>query len=175
MARTDPQINIRLPLELKEKLEDEARGNNRSTTAEIVSRLEEVDQLRAKLSELEPQVGRVLDFSRLERLLEQSLEMLDRSAAEAKENVAVLHWMREQQSGLVRLIEAIAAGNGELKPEFMDALRKMLANKGKGNDFPETPISDSPIQPLDLEELLYDPPAKSAPQKKGKKIGPGDE
>jgi molybdopterin converting factor small subunit len=41
MARDDPQINIRLPATLKERLESEAVANSRSTTAEIVARLEQ--------------------------------------------------------------------------------------------------------------------------------------
>lgn len=41
MARTDPQLNIRIPAELKDALDAVAGKNNRSTTAEIISRLEE--------------------------------------------------------------------------------------------------------------------------------------
>ena len=40
MSRTDPQINIRLPDELKAKLREEARKNTRTMNAEIVNRLE---------------------------------------------------------------------------------------------------------------------------------------
>jgi hypothetical protein len=40
MARTDPQINIRLPLALKERLGVAARANQRTMNAEIVQRLE---------------------------------------------------------------------------------------------------------------------------------------
>lgn len=38
--RTDPQFKLRLPAELKKRLEDAAARANRSLTAEIVSRLE---------------------------------------------------------------------------------------------------------------------------------------
>lgn len=41
MARTDPQLNIRLPADLKEKLERVAKMSGRSVTAEIVKRLGE--------------------------------------------------------------------------------------------------------------------------------------
>jgi hypothetical protein len=41
MSREDPQVNIRLPAELKDALAKEARENNRSVTAEIVYRLAE--------------------------------------------------------------------------------------------------------------------------------------
>ncbi|MEF8764894.1 Arc family DNA-binding protein [Stenotrophomonas sp. A3_2] len=40
MARTDPQVNIRIPSALKERLEDVAGESGRSLTAEIVHRLE---------------------------------------------------------------------------------------------------------------------------------------
>jgi hypothetical protein len=40
MSREDPQLRIRLPIELKEKIEDAAKSNNRSMNAEIVQRLD---------------------------------------------------------------------------------------------------------------------------------------
>ena len=40
MSREDPQLRIRLPIELKEKIEDSAKVNNRSMNAEIVQRLD---------------------------------------------------------------------------------------------------------------------------------------
>ena len=41
MARNDPQMNLRLPVELKEQIEDAAAQNNRTLTAEVVGRLQE--------------------------------------------------------------------------------------------------------------------------------------
>lgn len=40
MSREDPQLRIRLPIELKEKIEDSAKANGRSMNAEIVQRLD---------------------------------------------------------------------------------------------------------------------------------------
>ncbi|XUA17421.1 Arc family DNA-binding protein [Citrobacter sp. OP27] len=40
MSRDDPQLRIRLPIELKEKIDDAAKSNNRSMNAEIVQRLD---------------------------------------------------------------------------------------------------------------------------------------
>lgn len=40
MSREDPQLRIRLPSDLKEKIEEAAKSNNRSMNAEIVQRLE---------------------------------------------------------------------------------------------------------------------------------------
>lgn len=41
MARNDPQMNLRVPMELKEKIEKVALDNGRTITAEAVHRLEE--------------------------------------------------------------------------------------------------------------------------------------
>ena len=40
MARTDPQLNFRIPAELKKRLEKAAAENQRTLTAELVNRLE---------------------------------------------------------------------------------------------------------------------------------------
>lgn len=40
MARNDPQMNLRVPMELKEKIEKAALENGRTITAEAVHRLE---------------------------------------------------------------------------------------------------------------------------------------
>lgn len=39
MSREDPQLRIRLPIELKEKIEGSAKDNKRSMNAEIIFRL----------------------------------------------------------------------------------------------------------------------------------------
>lgn len=41
MARNDPQMNLRVPMELKEKIEKTAFENGRTITAEAVFRLEQ--------------------------------------------------------------------------------------------------------------------------------------
>lgn len=40
MSRTDPQFNLRIPEELRDKVMASAKANGRSSTAEILSRLE---------------------------------------------------------------------------------------------------------------------------------------
>jgi hypothetical protein len=40
MARSDPQLNFRIPVELRDKLDAAARENNRSLTGELIARLE---------------------------------------------------------------------------------------------------------------------------------------
>lgn len=39
MARNEPQVNLRMPQEMKNTLEQRAKGNNRSLTAEVIARL----------------------------------------------------------------------------------------------------------------------------------------
>lgn len=41
MARTDPQLKLRLPPDLKVRIEEEAKRNNRSINAQLVFMLEE--------------------------------------------------------------------------------------------------------------------------------------
>lgn len=41
MARNDPQMNLRVPMELKENIEKSALDNGRTITAEAVFRLEQ--------------------------------------------------------------------------------------------------------------------------------------
>ena len=40
MARTDPQVNFRIPADLADRLKEAAAANNRTLTAELVHRLE---------------------------------------------------------------------------------------------------------------------------------------
>ncbi|EZQ10735.1 Arc family DNA-binding protein [Acinetobacter sp. Ver3] len=45
MARTDPQVNFRIPAELKDKLDEAAKNNGRTLTAELILRLETTFEL----------------------------------------------------------------------------------------------------------------------------------
>lgn len=53
MARNDPQMNLRLPVDLKEQIEDAAAKNNRTLTAEVVDRLQQSFELIAGLKDEE--------------------------------------------------------------------------------------------------------------------------
>lgn len=64
VSRTDPQINIRIPAELKRRLEDAADTAGRTLTGEVVRRLDDsfggsdpVAELRTRVDELERQVA----------------------------------------------------------------------------------------------------------------------
>lgn len=58
MARTDPQVNIRLPAELLQRLEVAAAENQRAFKAEIVARLERSFTDETELAELRQQAKR---------------------------------------------------------------------------------------------------------------------
>ena len=67
MARTDPQFNVRMPADLKEKIEEAAKENGRSMNAEIVYRLQrsiEDDQVETggirhmELRIVDPSIGK---------------------------------------------------------------------------------------------------------------------
>lgn len=59
MARNDPQMNLRVPIELKEKIEQTALENGRTITAEAVYRLEK---------SFEPNFFRVTTFNNLDEI-----------------------------------------------------------------------------------------------------------
>lgn len=103
MARTDPQINIRLPARLKARLEAVAQREGRSLTAVIVQRLEAsfpslADQiLEARTAELkaideELRVTKV----RVDELEGQKRAGFPGSPQNAKEADEELSWYRQQ-------------------------------------------------------------------------------
>jgi len=73
MSKIDVQVNFRMPAELKARLEQAAKGNHRSVTAELVARLEEsfiprtmddigqdrLKSLNARYSELSEEINRI--------------------------------------------------------------------------------------------------------------------
>lgn len=73
MARNDPQMNLRVPMELKEKVEKAAYENGRTITAEAVYRLEE------SFNKTQPQVD---DLESLKKEI-QKLNMTVYTLAEA--------------------------------------------------------------------------------------------
>ena len=82
MARTDPQINIRLPLELKERIRIIGDQNGRSMNAEIVHRLEQSFEAEAKSAETPDKLEQLLSKhmrSFEKRVLERVREQLDNS------------------------------------------------------------------------------------------------
>lgn len=65
MARTDPQMNIRLPAGLKAALEDEARRSGRSLNSEVVNRLQESLVSRRLQKQLDSAIASDSDLERI--------------------------------------------------------------------------------------------------------------
>lgn len=61
MARNDPQMNLRVPMELKERIEKAALDNGRTITAEAVYRLEQSfeHQENSDIAQLKQQIERM--------------------------------------------------------------------------------------------------------------------
>ncbi|MEF2071918.1 Arc family DNA-binding protein [Consotaella aegiceratis] len=117
MAREDLHFRLRIPEDLKASIEAAAEEHHRSMTAEIVARLE-----KSFASEQE--------LARWAELSEQLLASLRRSQKEHEENLRVWEWMHEQQVGLIAVLEAVAATDGNLSAGLLDAIRKALATRG---------------------------------------------
>lgn len=84
MARTDPQFNLRIPLELKEKVESAAKSSGRSATAEIIARLEA--SFEPHVSTSDTKQVRALIQAALTDLYENGMIELTEKAKEAKES-----------------------------------------------------------------------------------------
>jgi predicted DNA-binding protein len=69
MARNDPQMNLRVPMELKEKIEKAALDNGRTITAEAVYRLEQ---------SFEPELNVIdsFEFGAMERIYKEQAKEL---------------------------------------------------------------------------------------------------
>lgn len=52
MSREDPQLKLRLPIDLKERVESYAQAHSRSLNAEIIAMLEEAIAQRDKMDAL---------------------------------------------------------------------------------------------------------------------------
>ena len=69
MARTDPQVNFRIPALLKDKLDNAAKENGRTLTAELILRLEmtfdqddQVQDLLARVEKLEEAIDSIESY-----------------------------------------------------------------------------------------------------------------
>lgn len=118
MAKDDPHFRLRLPVELKNEIEQAAKENNRSINAEIISRLE--------------------DASSAAPLLKELISLLESASKRERENLEILKWFREQQDGFNAVVDMIAQGDGTVDPKLMELLRIMVANRGKNTGFPVT-------------------------------------
>lgn len=85
MSRTDPQFNLRIPAPLKAQVEEAAKHNKRSATAEIIARLEESfsSDIHRIIRAVEPTTkGPLPELEELQLNLEIVLEQVKHLTAE---------------------------------------------------------------------------------------------
>ncbi len=138
MARNDTQFNLRIPLELKEQIEDSAKSANRSINAEAVSRLyqsymldqratsESIKALEALLQRSTPSARRMVIAERLNTLVNDINEIVmgkikpARIAMEIGESYAepVENWFEGKTEPSFKQLEAVALYLGAV-PEWL--------------------------------------------------------
>lgn len=141
MARTEPQVNIRIPAELKNLLETMASENGRSLTAEIVARLQQSFEARADATQLEIQnealraqlesykrVSQILDITQ-KVLAEALVKAIDRMPKQAREGYSAT---RAFADGIAKG-DARSIGAGFLSiyqddPEMVTVIKKIMAD-----------------------------------------------
>lgn len=125
MARNDPQINIRMPQELKEKLEEAANKNNRSVTAEIIEAVTQSLTGSVKdTSALEDQLrAQSLALSYLEKAYSISSELIK----EMKERHAAYVMAAGRHEATGRLIARSVLEHRENLPDELIVMLEYLA------------------------------------------------
>jgi predicted DNA-binding protein len=137
MARDDPHFRLRLPADLKTRIEDTAKESGRSVNAEIVQRLD---------ASFQPQPG----FDDLVKSFNETLDGLktDRHEMEA--------FYRNMTAGLLDLA-------GERVPEHMRRLLKPLSrNTGEPDIFTALYKSAAAMTPEEVEKVWADAAAAEA-------------
>ena len=149
MARTDPQVNIRMPQALKERLEEMCIESKRSLNSEIVERLEaSLDQtalrlpkdMQAEISSSAQLLGRSEEAEIIERLargtntwemhkvISQLTQMVaDEQRRRKKENGAVY---RAFETAVKAFNDAVALAEAEgVSGDALDALKNSASEQ----------------------------------------------
>lgn len=166
MARTDPQVNFRIPLELKESLETAAMAAKRTVPAELVARLQasfqnthspdtaalqqEIKYLQALL-EATKQVSKVTEITQnwLADILVKVIDTLPEKTQPSYRHVRLLanSMATNDTRGLGQALLAIFAGDetvtGNLKQQLQE-LEPAIAAKERGEDL--TPYREADIK-----------------------------
>lgn len=98
MSREDPQLKIRLPLELKEKITESAAEYGRSINSEVVARLEQSFELSERQA--------VIEQNHLNNIMTASanVEVLENLMLEMKKNKAIQEELLKTQQHLSQLL-----------------------------------------------------------------------
>lgn len=119
MARNDPQVNVRLPVELKERLESAALSNQRSFRAEIVGRLEAYDAIWEQMREL------VSERDKMEGELaatKDAMEQLDIATGQIVAN----HELTKSLKASVKALDSALRSEQQITDRLISLLRTRL-------------------------------------------------
>lgn len=121
------QFMLRLPDGLRDRVKAAADENKRSMNAEIVDRLENSFESHA---------------ADAQEMARAALATIEKAAKDVVHQMEVAKWMQQQQSMAMGLLEIVAASDGNLKPEFLETLKGVLARRGTDSSFPIRPNED---------------------------------
>lgn len=122
MARDDPQLKIRLPIEMKEAIEEAATRNGRSINAEIISRLMitlEKDDPYEKLDKFQDEI--------LEKIGKYN-EIIDEQFEVRKKLEDTIEAMTEKMGYLTKV------ANSETMKEIIDFIAKKESIEPDGDE-----------------------------------------
>ncbi|MDF4024115.1 Arc family DNA-binding protein [Luteibacter sp. PPL201] len=129
MARTDPQVNFRIPLDLNEKLKRAAAANNRSITAELVHRLEQSFKLPVLHADPAVVEWAMTDF--VERQEKIHAEMSENEIADLQSIVFTDHGLRALREQLAETQAAAEESLATLLKSVEDIKRAVSAAERK--------------------------------------------
>lgn len=116
MTKPDLQVNFRMPAALKARLEDAAKENHRSLTAELIARLEETFEIEIALKTVAPGAS-VTGTSGLLMDLHEQLEQ--------RENDALFHSMGTNAEKIEQHMDQTEANIASLNDQVA-AILKLL-------------------------------------------------
>ena len=132
MAANDPQLKFRVPSDLRSKLEKSAEANNRSLSAEIVSRLEGTFESSLRQAASAGDIASIMeqyrsDMARTVRLAEDSQMLL----------LALLYdWEKAQQPEYAEHLRIAREGLKRAHPKF-DPDKMPFFPRAKEDEKPE--------------------------------------
>lgn len=133
MSRTDPQMKVRLPQELKDTIQGTAEANGRSMNAEIVYRLSKFMDLLADIDErdavihdlamkLERADNTIAQLEQDIKAAKNDLETADSLIGDLKESAHNDYFISPGQLQMINLLTAYIVSNGPLNDEVKEVL-----------------------------------------------------
>ncbi|MBW5804807.1 Arc family DNA-binding protein [Burkholderia sp. COPS] len=129
MARTDPQVNIRMPIDLKEKLEAASARSKRSLNAEIVTRLS---------ATLEQRGARAMVYGPQMTGLSHELDLAKAENNALKEQIKASKWAANAQSLFLRFALEMVPNKIKSSDPVFEALRNFANSTIHGCEIDET-------------------------------------